>query len=174
MGHRHAPAPVKQNQRDHEAAERFRDRTRQRDAARHPVGRLLHVADRLIHALAHHALEVEGLDNADALHGLLHDVHDAGRAVERPSREAADAPDDAAEQKCADRHAREGENRHERIVVDHHRHEPGQRDEIASGGGHHELHDIAHPVGREGQPGYQFGRLPVSVEGDRLGEQMVV
>ena len=72
----HLEAAVDDDHRDRQAAERLGQRARTRADHRQPVGGALEAGDRLALARAHEGLEREGLDDPDALHGLLQRFQD--------------------------------------------------------------------------------------------------
>ncbi len=56
--------------------------------------------------------EIEALDDAQALHGLLHDFEDLRGAVEGAPRQHAHALDEPRQAIGAERHQRDGDDRH--------------------------------------------------------------
>ena len=84
----HAVAAVDHGDRDRDAAERLHQRAGAVGDARHLVGLLLELGDVGVEARAHRVLEREGLDDADALHGLLQGLEDARAAGELPLGDA--------------------------------------------------------------------------------------
>src|SRR3984957_19061601 len=89
-------AAVKDDGCDGEAAETFHDRAGARAHASELVRSLPEAFDRLALPGAHKTLEGEGLDDADALRGLLHGFHHLCGALELARHDLAHADADLA------------------------------------------------------------------------------
>ncbi len=101
-------AAVEDDGGDGEAAETLHDRARARADPSELVGGLAEALDRLLLPRAHETLEREGLDDADALRGLLQRFHHLQRALELARHDLAHAHADLA-------HPEHGErNQHQR------------------------------------------------------------
>ena len=67
----------------------------------------------------------------------------------------------------------EADQRHRRILDHHHDAEPDQRHQIAADGRDEKIDHLADRGGAGGQPGDEFGGMPVGKEADILVQQLV-
>ena len=170
---RHAPAAVEDHGADGEAGERIGDGPRHGRARRHPVRAALDLAHGGTHAPAHLVFEVEGLDDARALHGFLHRLHDLRRARIAADHELADAPDRLVEQQRRDGQRHERDEREDRLLHEHDDDEAQQREYVAARGRDDRLQRVAHAVGRIDQARDEVARMTVVKEAHVLPQQVV-
>ena len=173
MMQRDAPAAVEDHGADGEAGERVGDRPRHGGARRHAVRAALDLAHGRFHAAAHFVFEVERLDDARALHGLLHRLHDLRRAGVPADHELADAPDRLVEQQRGDRERHERDEREDRLLHEHDDDEAQQRENVAARGRDDRLQRVAHAVGRIDEARDEVARMTVVEEAHVLPQQVV-
>ena len=162
----HPIAAIDRSERDGEAAEHFHDRAGAIGDARHLVRFVLYRGHAVVEPPPHLVLEAEGLDHAHALQRFLHGLDDAGAAVELHAGDAAHAADDLAQKVEGRRRANEAEQRHRRILNHHHDAKSDQRHQIAADRGDQQIDHAADGVGAGGEPGDEFGGMPVGKEAD--------
>ena len=122
---------------------------------------------------SHRVFERVGLDDPDALHGLLHGFEDARAAGELALGDAGDAPDHLAQEVERRRHHDEAEERHHRVLHDHHDQQGDEHEQVAADGPDDEVDGCAGGRGSGGEARKQFGRVPVGEEVEILVDQRV-
>ena len=154
--------------RDGEAAERLHQRPGAMGGARPAVRFLLQVGDIGTEARAHRVLEREGLDDADALQGLLHGFEDVRAASELLLGDRIDAADHPAQEIERRRDDEEGDERHHRLLHHHHGDERDEREEVAANGADDEIERLARGRRAGRQPREELRRVPVGEIGEVL------
>ena len=136
------------------------------DAASKPCNRL-----GLPHA--HEVLEREGLDDADALRGLLQRLHHLHRALELARHDLAHADADLAHADRRERNEHQRQQRQQRILRHHHDDEPDDGQRVAGKRGDDEVENAARRLGDEGLAGDELGRMRSAVIADLHSEHLV-
>ena len=78
-----------------------------------------------------------------------------------------------ASSKPPTRHDRQRDERHHRILRDHHGDEADQGEDVAAETGDQELQRIADAIGREREPAHELARMPVLKEAQILADDIV-
>ena len=173
LEHQHAVAGIEEHDADRDAAERLHQRGR---AVRHPselVRGGLDAVDARIDPRPHDRLEVERLDDAEALDGLLHGLEDFGAAAVLRERDRPHPLDELAHPEHRRRHHHDADQRQERRLIDHHRDEAEEGQEIAPERIDQEVEHLRRRSRAERDPRGEFGGVAVGIEGDVLRQQLV-
>ena len=166
-------AAVKHDGGDGEAAQTFHDRARARTDPRELVRRRLEAVDRLALPGAHEVLEREGLDDADALRGLLQQLHHLHRALELARHDPAHANADLAHADGGQRHEHQRQQRQQRVLRHHHDDEADDRQRVAGERGDEKVEHAARRLGDERLAGDEFGRMRPAVIADLHPQHLV-
>ena len=159
----HGVAAVEDDDRDGEAAEALHDRARARTHPRELVRRRLGTFDRAGLRVAHEVFEREGLDDADALSGLLQRLHHLHRALELARHDLAHAEADLAHPDRGERKEHQREKRQQGILRHHHDDEADNRQGVAGEGRDEEVEDVAGRLRDESLTGDEFGRMGAAI-----------
>ena len=158
---------------DGEAAETLHDRARARAHASELVRRLPEALDRLLLPGAHEILEREGLDDADALRGLLHRFHHLRGALELARHDLAHADADLAHAEHGERNQHQRQERQQGILRHHDDDEPDDRQRVARKCGDEKVEHAARRLGDEGLTGDEYGRMRLAVIADLHPQHLV-
>ncbi len=167
-------AGPKENAGNGDAGEGLHDRRCRSAHGGDAVGALLGLGDRLIHAVAHGAFEVEGPDDADAERGLLEESAETADEAELAVRRLARPFDEPRDGEDGDRRDDEDDERHQRALPDHDADEDDEGEEIA----HHDIGDaLQRFAGGERvvrDAGDEFGGMGAGKGADVEREDLVV
>ena len=155
-----AQAPVNNDHGDGEAAQSLHHGARACAHRRQLVRRPLKLADGLGLAGAHLLFQREGLDDANALHRLLHRFHDLREADEFRGHDLADAHRQFARADHRDRHEDQRQRGHQGILDDHDAHQADEGQRVARQGGDHHIQGVGGGLGDEGLPRDEIRGVP--------------
>ena len=172
VGHR-LPARIDDHRGDHDAAQRLHQRARQPADAGDRVAAGLDVGDGSAEPRPHLRFQVEGLHRADPLACLLNRRDHAGHPLDLGIGQLAKAADDLLRAEHDHRPHQKGDQAQQRILVDHHRHQPKQRQQVSGQARGHEVEELAGRLGLHVDPGDQLARVDLREEGEPRVEQAV-
>ena len=166
-------AAIEHDSRDGEAPEALHDRACARAHRCELVGRGLEASDRRALPLAHEVFEGEGLDDADALRGLLQRLHHLHHAREFRGHDPSHALSDLAHAERRHGHEHQGEDREHRVLRHHHDHEADDGQGVARQGRDQQVEGVARRLGDERLPRDELRRMRLAVIGDIHPQHLV-
>ncbi len=120
---------------------------------------------------AHRVFERERLDDAHALQRFLQRLQDARPAGPLIASHGADTPGQFSQHQRKRRRDHERDQRHQRILYDHHNKQRNQSQQVASGRGDQQVEDVGGGLCARGEAGDEFRAVMVAEEADVLLQQ---